>query len=91
MKFLAALAALVASAQAGIIGYAGLPAGHIGYAGVPAGPAIVPGPQVVGALATGPNVLPSRAAVPAPYTIEEAPIVNTHVEPVEQWALSINF
>jgi len=80
MKFLAALAALVASAQAGIIGYAGLPAGHI-----------VPGPQVVGALATGPNVLPSRAAVPAPYTIEEAPIVNTRVEPVEQWALSINW
>ena len=72
-QFLAALAALVASAQAGIIGYAGLPAG----------PAIVPGPQVVGALATGPNVLPSRAAVPAPYTIEEAPIVNTRVEPVE--------
>jgi len=79
MKFLAALAALVASAQAGIIGYAGLPAGP------------VPGPQIVGALATGPNVLPSRAAVPAPYTIEEAPIVNTHVEPVEQWALSINW
>jgi len=78
MKFLAALAALVASAQAGIIG-------------LPAGPAIVPGPQVVGALATGPNVLPSRAAVPAPYTIEEAPIVNTRVEPVEQWALSINW
>jgi len=79
MKFLAALAALVASAQAGIIGYAGLPAGP------------VPGPQIVGALATGPNVLPSRAAVPAPYTIEEAPIVNTRVEPVEQWALSINW
>jgi len=82
MKFLAALAALVASAQAGVIGLAGIPqlAGHV-----------VPGPRIVGAVAQGPNVIPSRAHLPAAYSIEEAPIVNTRVEPVEQWALSVNW
>jgi hypothetical protein len=95
MKFLAALAALVAAAQAapqllaarGVIGYSGTP---LAANGLPVGH-VVPGPQVVGAVAQGPNVLPSRAALPGAYTIEEAPIVNHHVEPVEQWALSINF
>merc|ERR1711936_1033991 len=47
---------------------------------------VVPGPRIVGNVAAGPNVLPTRAHLPAAYAVEEAPIVNTHVEPVEQWS-----
>merc|ERR1719336_2387030 len=86
MKFLAALAAVVASTQASYIAgaYHGAiaPVAHA----VPAvAPAVVPGPQVVGAVAQGPNVLPSRAHLPAPRVVEHAPQVAHHVEPVEQW------
>jgi len=99
MKFLAALAALIASAQAGVIGLAG-PAlgprviGHnvLGYTqGTPLAGHVVPPPQVVGAVAAGPNVIPSRHALPAAYAIEEAPIVEKVVTPVEQWSLSVNW
>ena len=45
----------------------------------------------VGAVAAGPNVIPSRAALPAAYAIEEAPIVEKVVTPVEQWSLSVNW
>merc|ERR1711936_459932 len=57
------------------LGPNGLPVGHV-----------VPGPRIVGNVAAGPNVLPTRAHLPAAYAVEEAPIVNTHVEPVEQWS-----
>jgi hypothetical protein len=66
----------------GVVGVSGTP---LGPNGLPVGH-VVPGPQIVGHVAAGPNVLPTRAHLPAAYAVEEAPIVNTHVEPVEQWS-----
>lgn len=98
---IAILATLVAAASAGIAPLWGAPnvpvartylTGNVAISGTPLGPNglpvghVVPGPQIVGNVAAGPNVLPSRAHLPAAYAVEEAPIVNTRVEPVEQWS-----
>jgi len=104
---IAILATLVAAASAQWAAPAAIPAaipqarsyltGNVAISGTPLGPNglpvghVVPGPQVVGAVAAGPNVLPSRAHLPAAYSVEEAPIVNHRVEPVEQWSYSADW
>jgi len=99
---IAILATLVAAASAQWAAPAAIPAavpvarsyltGNVAVSGTPLGPNglpvghVVPGPQIVGNVAAGPNVLPTRAHLPGAYSVEEAPIVNTRVEPVEQWS-----
>merc|ERR1712212_1481770 len=79
-----AVAAGIASASAG---YAGLyPAGY-GY-GL-AAPAYAAAPLAAAPVVAAPLV--NKYAVPAPRVIEEAPIVEKIVEPVEQWGYKIKY
>merc|ERR1712212_779439 len=74
-----AVAAGIASASAG---YAGLyPAAGLGYGYGLAAPAY----------AAAPILAANKYAVPAPRVIEEAPIVEKIVEPVEQWGYKIKY
>merc|ERR1712226_1508699 len=74
------------------------PAGYAGYGGLyPAGLAGAYGAYGYGLAApayAAPALVapaPARYAVPAPRVIEEAPIVEKIVEPVEQWGYKIKF
>merc|ERR1712124_73516 len=64
-------------------GYAGYAAAPIAAAPIAAAPAVA-APAVVAPA-------PARYAVPAPRVIEEAPIVEKIVEPVEQWGYKIKY
>merc|ERR1712018_448508 len=78
-----AVAAGIASASAG---YAGLyPAAGLGYGYGLAAPAYAAAPLAAAPLAAAPVLAANKYAVPAPRVIEEAPIVEKIVEPVEQW------
>merc|ERR1711879_1107476 len=105
-KLFAAIAAAVASANAegyypaGYAGYGGLyPAGLAGAYGAYgyglAAPALAHGyAGYAAAPIAAPAVVapaPARYAVPAPRVIEEAPIVEKIVEPVEQWGYKIKY
>jgi len=71
---------------AGLGGYGGY--GAYGYAGALAAPAYA------APLAAAPAVVapaPVNYAVPAPRVLEEAPIVEKIVEPVEQWGYKIKY
>ena len=64
-------------------GYAGYAAAPIAAAPLAAAPAVAAPALVAPA--------PARYAVPAPRVIEEAPIVEKIVEPVEQWGYKIKY
>jgi len=71
---------------AGLGGYGGY--GAYGYAGALAAPAYA------APLAAAPAVVapaPVNYAVPAPRVLQEAPIVEKIVEPVEQWGYKIKY
>merc|ERR1712165_445719 len=89
---------------AGYAGYGGLyPAGYAGaygaygYAGAVAAPAYAApayaAPAVAAPVVAAPVVAPAPAtyAVPAPRVVQEAPIVEKIVEPVEQWGYKIKY
>merc|ERR1711981_664077 len=67
-------------------GYAGA-YGAYGYAGAVAAPAYAA--PVVAAPVVAPA--PATYAVPAPRVVQEAPIVEKIVEPVEQWGYKIKY
>jgi len=82
-----AVAAGIASASAG---YAGLyPAAGLGY-GL-AAPAYGLAAPIAAAPVAAPILAANKYAVPAPRVIEEAPIVEKIVEPVEQWGYKIKY
>jgi len=84
-----AVAAGIASASAG---YAGLyPAAGLGYGYGLAAPAYAAAPLAAAPLAAAPILAANKYAVPAPRVIEEAPIVEKIVEPVEQWGYKIKY
>merc|ERR1711997_270163 len=96
--FAAVLAAATAEGYypAGYAGYGGLyPAGlagaygAYGYAAAPIAAAAYAAPAVAAPAVVAPA--PARYAVPAPRVIEEAPIVEKIVEPVEQWGYKIKY
>merc|ERR1711883_8034 len=105
--FAAVLAAATAEGYypAGYAGYGGLyPAGVAGAYGYGlAAPALAAAPIAAAPIAAAtyaapavaaPAVVapaPARYAVPAPRVIEEAPIVEKIVEPVEQWGYKIKY
>jgi len=87
---------------AGYAGYGGLyPAGLAGvgaygyglaapaYAGAYAAAPLAAAPAVAAPVVAAP--VANRYAVPAPRVIEEAPIVEKIVEPVEQWGYKIKY
>merc|ERR1711981_291109 len=77
-------------------GYAGA-YGAYGYAGAVAAPAYAApayaAPAVAAPVVAAPVVAPAPApyAVPAPRVVQEAPIVEKIVEPVEQWGYKIKY
>merc|ERR1711981_271787 len=81
---------------AGYAGYAGA-YGAYGYAGAVAAPAYAApayaAPAVAAPVVAAPVVAPAPAtyAVPAPRVVQEAPIVEKIVEPVEQWGYKIKY
>merc|ERR1712020_662262 len=72
---------------AGLAGYGayGYGLGHLGYAA----PVAAAAPVVAAAAPVIAAPVANRYAVPAPRVIEEAPIVEKIVEPVEQWGYKI--
>jgi len=77
---------------AGLGGYGGY--GAYGYAGALAAPAYAAPAVAAPVLAAAPAVVapaPVNYAVPAPRVLEEAPIVEKIVEPVEQWGYKIKY
>merc|ERR1712168_1070085 len=88
-----AVAAGIASASAG---YAGLyPAAGLGYGLAAPAYGYAAAPLAAAPLAAAPLAAPvlaaNKYAVPAPRVIEEAPIVEKIVEPVEQWGYKIKY
>jgi len=70
----------------GAYGYgAGL--GHLGYAA----PVAAAAPVVAAAAPVIAAPVANRYAVPAPRVLQEAPIVEKIVEPVEQWGYKIKY
>merc|ERR1712226_1030827 len=94
--FAAVLAAATAEGYypAGYAGYGGLyPAGLAGAYGAYgyglAAPALAAAPIAAAPAVVAP--VANRYAVPAPRVIQEAPIVEKIVEPVEQWGYKIKY
>merc|ERR1712223_2206765 len=74
-------------------GYGGYPGyGAYGYAGAYAAP-IAAAPLAAAPIAAAPIAAPiaTNYAVPAPRVLQEAPIVEQIVEPVEQWGYKVKY
>ena len=69
-------------------GYGALPYAAPAYAAAPVVAAAAPAPVAAPVLAAP---VPAQYAVPAARVIQEAPIVEQVVEPVEQWGYKIKY
>ena len=100
LQVVLALASAAAQAQVLLNGALPYPYAAAGVAaGTPLGPAVASGPAAVQYAHNVPAAvshslgLPEAAtyAVPAPRQVQEAPIVEVAVEPVEQWGYKIAY